>query len=146
MRFKLKGFLVIGLMVIFSLASCRSIAPVDPQSRIQERVTGYISARQNSDIVGMQAYYVNPGNVRIGNIRYLESKVTAIDISEDQRKAVSKLENKMQVMGFTFDKTPQTIHWVWHENEWYLDVDAPGKSPFSQGDRKRVEDVNQLKQ
>lgn len=140
------------LMILFAilclpLASCRGVSPVDPETRLRERVEGYIFARQNLDLLKLQSYMVNPGEARIGNIRYKKSKIMALSIAEDGLKAEVKLENEMLVMGFTFRDTPQTLNWSWHKKDWYVESSNNKSNPFTTGSgKKSLKDVNQLKQ
>ena len=138
---------LLPIIACLALVSCRGVAPIDPEVRLQERVTGYIQARQNADLIEMQSYFKNPADARRGNIRYVKSEIAALQLSDDSLTATAKLENDMQVMGFTFKKTPQTIDWEWHEQDWYITVSKGTSNPFNKGPaQKSMQDVNQLKQ
>ncbi|MCD6269616.1 MAG: hypothetical protein J7J71_05710 [Deltaproteobacteria bacterium] len=127
-----KGVLLIILgVVLLGLISCSGVSVnTDPKVRLQERVEGYIQARQAADQIALQGFYLDPHQARIGNIRYLSSEISAITFSDEDKRAQVKLKNSMQAMGFTFKDTPQTITWVWEKGDWYLVVNK-NRNPFA---------------
>ena len=131
MQLKKGILLIISGFILLSLISCRGAATYDPQTRLQERVEGFIQARQNKDQIALQSFYLNPGKARIGNISYQKSEVGEISYSDDGRKAQVKLKNTMQAMGFTFKDTPQMVDWVWQKGDWYLVINPKAGNPFA---------------
>ncbi len=127
-----KGVLLIILgVVLLGLISCSGVTVnTDPKTRLQERVEGYIQARQAADQIALQGFFLDPYQARIGNIRYLSSEISEITFNDEDKQAQVKLKNSMQAMGFTFKDTPQTINWVWEKGDWYLVVNK-NRNPFS---------------
>lgn len=122
MRTEKKFLTMILILALQILVACHGLVVVDPQTRLKERIDGFIFARQARDQAGLQAFYLNPGQARIGNIIYKSCKIAAIDFSDEGRRAEVKLKNTIQTMGFTFKDTPQTTTWVWQDKDWYLVV------------------------
>ena len=136
-----KFLLSILTVALFGLISCRGTVDVDPQTRLKERVEGFIAARQVADQIEMQAFFLDPHQAKTGNIRYLGSKIVAIDYSDDAHKAKVQLKNEMQAMGFTFKDTPQTTYWVWQKGDWYQ-VISINKNPFTRPANKLKKSVD----
>ena len=128
-----KGVLFVILMVIImGLISCRGTAVnSDPKVRLQGRIDGFIKARQVADRIALQGFYLNPGDARVGNIRYLSTEIADITFNEDKQRAQVKLKNSMQAMGFTFKNTPQTLNWLWQKGDWYVVVEPGVGNPFA---------------
>ena len=136
--------LVLFVMMVSLLGACGGFKPtvVDKQLRLQQRSEGFIGARAQGDVIAMQQYYRNPGMARVGNVLYKSSEIVQLTIKEDGKRAETKLENSLMVMGFTFDKASQTLDWAWHDNDWYLVVAERSANPFGQPkakDKKNVE-------
>ena len=136
------------LVLLIVMASCLGacgglgITEVDKQLRLKQRSEGFIESRAQGDNIAMQQYYRNPGMARVGNILYRSTKIVQLTITEDGKKAETKLENSIMVMGFTFDNAPQTLKWEWHENDWYLVTTKLPANPFGQSkakDKKNAE-------
>ena len=137
-----KGVLWAVLMVaLLALISCRGAVTVDPKARLQERIEGFIQARQAADQIALQGFYLNPGQARIGNIRYISSEVTEITFAEEDKRAQVKLKNSMQAMGFTFKNTPQTINWLWQKGDWYVVVNVDAANPFIKSKNKSQKSI-----
>ena len=130
--------IVLFVMMVACLGACvgQEAKIVDKQMRLKERTEGYIAVRGQGDLMAMQKYYRNPGMARIGNIVYRSSEIVALNVAEEGETAQSKLKNSIMVMGFTFDKAPQTLNWEWYENDWYLVVAAAPANPFGQSKNK----------
>ena len=66
-----KGILLTILgIVLLGLISCRgAVETHDPETRLQERVEGFILARQEADQIALQGFYHQPGKARLGNMR-----------------------------------------------------------------------------
>lgn len=126
--------LVLLIVMVSCLGACggQGTSAVDKQLQLKQRSEGYIAARGKSDVTAMQQYYRNPGMAKLGNMFYKSSEIVELTITEDGKRAKTKLKNSIMVMGFTFDKAPQTLNWEWYENDWYLVVTAPSASPFGQ--------------
>jgi hypothetical protein len=121
---------ILAAVILLSLISCRGAFTGDPQTRLKERVEGYIEARKAGDQIALQAFYLDPHQAKVGNIRYLNTKIVAIEFSDDDKKARVQLKNEMKAMGFTFKDTPQSTEWVWQKGDWYQVVN-PNKNPFT---------------
>lgn len=124
------GLILILGVIFLSLIACQgnSVAP-DPKVRLSERIEGFIQARQAADQIKLQAFYLNPGQAKIGNIKLVKSEIIEINFSDDNKKAQVKLKNDIRAMGFTFKATPQTLNWVLQKGEWYVVVD-PNANPL----------------
>jgi len=146
MLLKKRVLLAILAFVLLGLVACRgAVETHDPETRLQERIDGYIQARQNADLIALQSFYLNPGKARIGNIKYLSSEISEISLSKEGKKAQVKLKNSMQVMGFTFKETPQNINFTWERGDWYLLLDNKPSTPFADAtnnSKKNPQDAN----
>ena len=147
MKIKKSVLITILLIAGLSMSACRGVAPKSNESRLRERVQGYILARQKSDLAKLQSYFINPGAARMGNIKYIKSEIVAINMDENSTLAEVKLKNNIQAMGFTFKDIPQLMKWSWEKGDWRIQSAANKSNPFKNGSaRDRVQDVNQLKQ
>ena len=139
------GYRLVLLVVMVSwLGACGGLQTtvLDKQLRLKQRSEGFIGARAQGDVIAMQQYYRNPGMARVGNVLYKSSEIVQLTVKEEGKRAETKLENSLMVMGFTFDKAPQTLNWAWHENDWYLVVAERPANPFGQPkakDKKNAE-------
>ncbi len=126
-----KKVIIAGLLMLLFLGSCRGIIESkDPLLQLRERVEGFIEARQNAKLTLMQSYYLSPEKARIATFTYEKSEIVAIDMGISMKSAEVKIDNTIKVMGFTFKKLPQTMHWVWHANEWFYSPSENRVNPF----------------
>ena len=135
---KLIGSLLVVLL-FGSLLACRGLETrvEDKRVRLEQRLQAFLVARKAADIMEMQKFYKNPGQARVGSVVYKESEIVSTEITEDGQKAVTKLKNTIQAMGFSFDKVPQTLHWSWYEEDWFLVIPANSTHPFAKTDKKK---------
>ena len=127
--------LLLGILTLLIFSACngnQSKAVVDKNERISQRLNLYISARKHSNLGQLQQLYLKPEQARVGKIIVKECKVINIKISENGLAAETKLENKIQAMGFTFEKVPLTIKWVWNVDDWYIEIPGNSGNPFVQ--------------
>ena len=118
------------------LVSCRNVTKSqDPSLRLRERVDGFISARQKANLGDLQAYYLNPEKARIAHFNYIDSKIKALSIGKNFENAQVELSNTIKVMGFTFNNLPQTLHWEWHNDDWYYIISDNHFNPFTQPEK-----------
>ena len=133
-------------IVLLGLISCRGVGvSVDPETRLRDRVEGFILARQEADQIALQGFYLEPGKARLGNIRYRSSEIAEISFIDKGKRAQVKLKNTMQAMGFTFKDMPQTINWAWEKGDWYLVVDVNAGNPFATHIKKSSNNDNDQK-
>ena len=128
-------YLLLGILSLLIFSACngnQSKAVVDKNEQISQRLDLYISARKHSNLGQLQQLYLKPEQARVGKIIVKECKVVSIKISDNGLAAETKLENKIQAMGFTFDKVPLTIKWVWNVDDWYIDIPGNSSNPFAQ--------------
>ncbi len=129
-------YLLLTILPILLLAACSGSSTkttVDKNERLSQRLDSYISARKHSNLGQLQQFYLKPEQARIGKIIVKECTVVAIDIKDDGLHAETKLENKISAMGFTFDKVPHTINWIWNNNDWYIELSENAGNPFARG-------------
>ena len=142
------GYRVVFLVMMVSwLGACGGFQTtvVDKELRLKQRSEGFIESRAKGDNIAMQQYYRNPGMARVGNVLYKSSEIVELTITEEGKRAETKLENSLMVMGFTFDKAPQTLNWEWYENDWYLVVAEQPANPFGQLKSKDKENAEPKK-
>jgi len=132
-------YLLMAILTALLFTACNgSIGKVniDKNERLSRRLESYISARKHPNLGQLQQLYLKPEQARIGKIIVKECTIVAIDIKEDGLHAETKLVNKIQAMGFTFDKVSQTINWVWSNNDWYIELLENAGNPFAGGKSK----------
>ena len=122
--------LALLLSLIFSACGGLETQKIDKDSRLKQRLESYIDARKQADLAGMQSLYLKPEKAKVGNIVVKESEIVSIKIEEGKERAQTQLKNKIQAMGFTFDKVPMTLKWVWNNNDWFIVVPNSSSSPF----------------
>ena len=136
-----------GFIVVLLLSGCAGSARVsggDRETLLKQRLESYIEARQQNDVGRLMTLYLNPEKVGIGKVVVKECKVTAITIAADGLSAETKLTNKIQAMGFTFDKLITTLNWVWSKGNWYIIIKKRDVNPFT-GKRRSLKREGQEK-
>ena len=143
---KVLSLLVILLQGILLMA-CSGLEPriEDKSLLLQQRLDAYIVARENSDLVKMQKLYLDPGQARLGNIITQKCEIVSIQIDDGEQRPETKLKNRIKAMGFTFDNVPTTIHWIWHERDWYIDVPEQSPHPFGKTKNKTTPNDAEIK-
>ncbi len=127
-------YLLISIFTILLFTACSGTGgdvAVDKNVRLSQRLQSYITARKHSNLGQLQQLYLKPEQARIGKIIVKECKIVTVVIKDDNLHAETKLENKIQAMGFTFAKVPTTINWVWSNNNWYIEPSVNSGNPFS---------------
>ena len=127
--------IVLGLLCCLILAGLVACGGLERQSenrsvRLQERLEGFIAAREKASFIEMQKFYLDPGEARIGSIKYKKSAIEAVEIKDDGLKAETRIKNTIQAMGFTFADAPQTLNWVWAKKDWYIATTEIVSNPF----------------
>ena len=125
-------YLVLGIFTVLLLTACsgKGGSTVDKNRRLNQRLESYITARKNSNLGKLQQLYLKPEQARIGKIIVKECKIVAVVIKDDNLHAETKIENKIQAMGFTFAKVPMTINWIWSNDDWYVEPSVSSGNPF----------------
>ena len=136
-----KGLVFIVIVLLLNACGGHTLSPAERPERLSERTQQFIEARENADVIALQGLYVKPGQARIGSIVYKGSEIIETSITEEGQKAEVKLRNTIQAMGFTFKKVPQTLSWVWHENDWFMVQSKDNKNPFSRKDKGELKDA-----
>lgn len=136
---KIAVSLLISLL-IGGLFACSGVETrvEDKNVRLQQRLEGYLAVRKAADIIEMQKYFRNPGQARVGSVVYKDSDIISLEMTEEGQKAETKLKNTIQAMGFTFDKVPQTLYWIWYEKDWYLVIPVNSTHPFGKTQSKEL--------
>ena len=121
------------LLVLLLLNACTGLGPAvaDKELLLKQRCEGFKEARIKNDRAVLSKYYMEPDNFKAGNIVYLESKITAIEIADDGLTGNVKIESKVMAMGFVFNKLKELWHWQWHKNEWYRVKSSSSSNPFT---------------
>jgi len=125
--------LLSACLVLLLLAACSGLemSRADKNILLKQRLDTYLSARKKLDYKQLRLLYLEPETVHRSTVTVKESRVVALEISADGRRAATKVENKIQIMGFTFDKVPNTINWVWNENNWFIEVKEASAYPLA---------------
>lgn len=125
------------VILLLGLISCRGVGvPVDPETRLRERVEGFIQAREAADLIALQGFYLVPGKARAGNVRFFDSEIVEITLSDKGQSALVKINSTREVMGFTFKNVPLTTNWLWQKGDWFLVVDENSGNPFKSKGKK----------
>ncbi len=127
-------YLVLVMLISLLFTSCNGSnigATIDKNARLSLRLDSYIDARKHPNLGKLQQLYLIPEQARIGKIIVKKCTIVAINIDDDGLHAETKLENKIQAMGFTFAKVPMTVKWVWNENDWYIEPPENSGNPFT---------------
>ncbi len=127
-------YILLSLLPVLLFAACgggNGKTAVDKNERLSQRLESYISARKHSNLGQLQNFYLKPEQARIGKIIVKECTVVSIKIKDDGLHAETKLVNKISAMGFTFDKVPQTINWIWSNRDWYIELSENAGNPFA---------------
>ncbi len=125
----LPGF--IAVLLLSGCAGTGGVSGVDRETLLEQRLESYIEAREHNDAGQLMTLYLKPERARIGNVVVSECGVLTITIAADKLSAETKLTNKIQVMGFTFDKLPTTLNWVWSKGNWFIIVKESDVHPFT---------------
>ncbi len=135
------------LLIMFLLVggiSCGGIekaGEVDRTERLRERVSGFLEARNKSNLEEMRKFYLEPGQARVGNVMVRDGKIESLEIEEGELKAQVKITASMVAMGFTFKNVPRTQKWIWENGDWYIDpLGAATGNPFTSKKGPKVED------
>ena len=120
------------LLALLLFSACNGLGgnPADKNVLLKQRLDSYIEARKKNDLGKLRQLYLEPENVKRGNIIVKESTVVAITIADDGLQAETKIENQIQAMGFTFDKVPLLLEWVWENDNWYIKPSQSAMNPF----------------
>ncbi len=132
-------YLLMAILTALLFTACNGTGGkvnIDKNERLSQRLESYINARKHPNLSQLQQLYLKPEQARIGKIIVKECTIVAIDINDDGLQAETKLVNKIQAMGFTFDKVPQTINWIWSNNNWYIELSENAGNPFAGGKSK----------
>ncbi len=129
---------LLSCLLLVGLSACGGLEMSSENRvvRLQERLDGFIAAREKANLTEMQKFFKDPGEARIGSIKYKKSEIEAVELKEDDLKAETRIKNTIQAMGFTFEKAPQTLHWVWHEKDWYMVTPESAVNPFARNPGK----------
>ena len=144
---KMRSVLLVVVLLSMGLISCRGINSEPTQERLRMRVEGFIEARQERDLDELKVYYKDPNLARVGNIRYVASKLVGVAVDKSNVEAEVELRNSFKVMGFTFKDVPQKLRWKWVESDWFL-VESKNNSPFGRKTKRVIgagSDVEQKK-
>lgn len=130
---KITVWLCFASLLLFQFAGCNGlgVGQVDKNALLQQRVETYMEARKKSDLSLLRKLYLDPGKVKLGNIVVKESSIVSIEIEDDGLTAKTKIENKIQAMGFTFNKVPLLLNWVWENDNWYIKPSQSASTPFT---------------
>lgn len=128
-------YILLSLLPVLLFAACsgggNGKTVVDKNERLSQRLESYISARKHSNLGQLQNFYLKPEQARVGKIIVKECTVVSITIKDDGLHAETRLVNKISAMGFTFDKVPQAIYWVWSNRDWYIELSENAGNPFA---------------
>jgi len=120
------------VLLLFVGCSGLGMSTADQHALLKQRLDSYIAARKKSDFKQLRQLYLEPEKVHRSTVIIKDSKVVAIEISADGQKAATRLENQIQIMGFTFEKVPNTVNWVWNENNWFIEIKDTSAYPLVQ--------------
>jgi len=120
------------LLALLLFSACNGLGgkPADKNVLLEQRLNSYIEARKKNDLGKLRQLYLEPENVKKGNIVVIESTIVAISIADSGLQADTKIENKIQAMGFTFNKVPLLLKWSWKNDNWYIKPSQSAANPF----------------
>ncbi len=129
---KITAWFCFAMLLLFQLVGCNGLGvnPVDKNVLLQQRLESYIEARIKSDLVQLSKLYLEPRSAKFGNIVIKESRIVSIEIADNGLTAMTKIENKINAMGFTFNKVPLVLNWVWENHNWYIKPAQSAKTQF----------------
>jgi len=127
-------YILMSIFILTMFTACGGMGgdvTVDKNVRLSQRLQSYIAARKQANLGQLQQLHLKPEQARLGSIIVKDCKIASVVISDDSLHAVTKLENKIQAMGFSFEKVPTTINWIWSNNDWYIAPSANSGNPFA---------------
>ena len=143
-KFEVLRCLLLVILLFVGGFSCVGIekgSNVDRAERLRERVSGFLEARNKSNLEEMRQFYLEPGQARVGNVMIRDGKIVSLEIEEGELKAKVKITASMVAMGFTFKNVPRTQAWIWENGDWYIDpLGAVSGNPFTSKKGPKVED------
>ena len=134
-KYQKKAACICSIMLVLALlilSACSGLGskPSDKRVLLKQRLDSYIKARKSNDLSELRRLYLEPENVKRGNIVVKDSTIVAINVAADGLQAETKIENKIQAMGFTFNKVPLLLQWVWEKDNWYIKPSQSAINPF----------------
>lgn len=139
-------FALFYVVVILGLISCRSVGvSVDPETRLKERVEGFVQAREAADLIALRGFYLEPSRAQSGNIRYHDSEIIEITFNDKGKRALVELKSTREVMGFSFKNVPLSTNWVWQKGDWFMVVEDKSGNPFKVREKKSLKNDNPQK-
>ena len=120
------------MLAAFLFCACNGLGgkSADKNVLLKQRLDSYIEARKKNDLGKLRQLYLESQSVKRSNIVIKESTILTIIIADDGLQAETKIENKIQAMGFTFDKIPLLLNWVWEKDNWYIKPSKSVMNPF----------------
>lgn len=128
-----KAFSMLSLvMVLCSLAACRSM-PAKPAGEVlRERVDGYMQAKIAKDWEKVYDFFLpaDMGDLskeafaeRKRKVEVLRYTIQSVEIDDSGTDATVRVQYAVNVRSFEFKGLVDTQHWQLQDGQWYLRVD-----------------------